>query len=111
DRKAAGSGAARRPEAPLKAGRGYCHAAAARGCNGGRGGERDRLATPYRSRRLLGKLEEKARAPACLSQRRTRPRLPHRTGERMTPPTDDASAPPPSGGAGPRAARAAPPAT
>src|SRR5262245_43402477 len=44
-------------------------------------------------RRLLGKLEEKARARAGFSQRGTRPRVPHRrAGERMRPPTDDASA-------------------
>ena len=51
-----------RPEAPLKAGRGDCNAASARGCNGRRGGERDRLAASHRSRRLLGNLEEEARA-------------------------------------------------
>src|SRR5438067_5877171 len=59
NRNVAGPGAARRPEAPLQAGRGDCDAAPARGCNGRRGGERDRLAASYRSRRLLGNLKKK----------------------------------------------------
>src|SRR6202030_4138857 len=59
----AGPGAATRPEAPLQAGGGDCDAASARRGNGRRGGERDRLATSYRARRLLGNLEEKGRAP------------------------------------------------
>jgi len=37
--------------------------------NGRRGGERDRLAASYGSRRLLGNLEEKARAGSRLGQR------------------------------------------
>src|ERR1700726_4519764 len=78
NRGLAGPGAATRPEAPREAGRGDCDAASARGCNGRRGGERDRLATSYRSRRLLGNFEEKARAHSCLGQRGAWPRLPHR---------------------------------
>jgi hypothetical protein len=61
--------------------------------NGGRGGERDRLAASYRSRRLLGNPEEKARAHACLGQRGARPGVPHRrAGGPMKPPLHDASA-------------------
>src|ERR1700730_11964907 len=62
NRIVAGPRAATRPEAPLQARCGNCNAASARGCNGRRGGERDRLAASYGSRRLLGNLEEKARA-------------------------------------------------
>ena len=39
---------ATRPEAPVEAGCSDCNAASARGCNGRRGSERDRLAAPYR---------------------------------------------------------------
>src|SRR4051794_16035897 len=62
NRSVAGPGAATRPEAALQAGRGDRDAASARGANGRRGGEHDRLAASYRSQRLLGNLEEKARA-------------------------------------------------
>src|SRR4029077_6471191 len=63
------------------------------GCNGRRGGERDRLAASYGSRRLLGNLEEQARADSCFSQRGAWPGLSHRrAGERMTSPIHDASA-------------------
>src|SRR6202035_3373648 len=78
NRGLAGPGAATRPEAPLQAGGGDCDAASARGGDGRRGGERDRLAASYGSRRLLGNLEEKARAHSCLGQRGARPGLPHR---------------------------------
>src|SRR6202048_2100644 len=74
----AGPGAATRPEAPLEAGWGDCNAASARGGNGRRGGERDRLAASYRSRRLLGDLEEEARAHSGLGKRGAWPGLPHR---------------------------------
>ena len=66
NRGLAGPGAATRPEAPLKAGRGDRDAASARGGNGRRGGERDRLAASYRSRCLLGNLEVGA-PEACVS--------------------------------------------
>src|SRR5580704_6488395 len=82
-----------RPEPPREAGRGDCHPASARGRNGRRGGERDRLAASYRPRRLFGNFEEKARADPRFGQRGARPRLPHRrAGERMTPRAHDASA-------------------
>jgi hypothetical protein len=69
-------------------------AASARGCNGRLGGERDRLAASYRSRRLLGNLEEKAWAHSCFGQRRARPGLPHRrAGQPVNPSLHDASAP------------------
>src|SRR6202158_808774 len=65
----------------------------ARGCNGRRGGERDRLAASHRSRRPLGNLEEEARAHPCLGHRGARPGLPHRrAGQPMKPPVHDASA-------------------
>src|SRR4029077_7083559 len=65
----------------------------ARGCNGRRGGERDRLAAPYRSRRLLGNPEEKARARSCLGQRGAWPGLPdRRAGEPVKTQLHDASA-------------------
>src|SRR6516165_6230078 len=52
-----------------------------------------RVAAPYGSRRVLGDSEEEARAHACLRQRGTRPRLPHRrTSKRMKPAINDASA-------------------
>src|SRR6202040_2342094 len=93
NRGLAGSRAATRPEAPLQAGCGDCDAASARGGNGRRGGERDRLAASYGARRLLGNPEEKARAHACLGQRGARPSVPHRrAGEPMKPPLHDASA-------------------
>src|SRR5438552_6696245 len=93
NRIVAGPGAATRPEAPLQARCGDCHAASARGGNGRRGGERDRLAASYRSRRLLGNLEEKARARSCLGQRGAWPGLSHRrAGERMKSPIHEASA-------------------
>src|SRR5215469_16223723 len=93
NRNVAGPGAATRPEASLKAGRGDCDAASARGCNGRRSGERDRLAASYRSRRLLGNVEEKARARSCLGQRRAWPGLPdRRAGKPVKPPVHDASA-------------------
>src|SRR6516162_11092529 len=93
NRKVAGPGAATRPEAPLEAGCGDSHAASARGGNGRRGGERDRLAASYRSRRLLGKLEEKARTHSCLGQRGAWPGLSHRrSGEPVKAPVHDASA-------------------
>src|SRR5207247_5984877 len=81
-----------------------------RGCNGRRGGERDRLAAPYGSRRLLGNLEEKARADPRLCPRGARPGLSHRrAGERMTSPIHEASARQRSGepfsGLGPNDAR------
>src|SRR4029077_110765 len=66
------------PDPPLEAGRGDCNATSARGCNGRRGGECDRLAASHRSRRLLGNLEEEARAHPCLGQRGARPGLSHR---------------------------------
>ena len=92
NRGLAGRGASTRPEAPLEAGRGDCDAASAQ-VDGRRGGERDRLAASYRSRRLLGNLEEKARAYCCLGQRRPRPGLPHRrAGEPMKSQIHDASA-------------------
>src|SRR5436190_23642555 len=87
DRIVAGPGAATRPEAPLQAGCGDCHAASARGCNGRRGGKRDRLAASYRSRRLLGNLEEKARADSRFGQRGAWPGLSRRrAGEGMKSP-------------------------
>jgi hypothetical protein len=47
----------------------------------------------HRSRRLLGNLEEKARAHPCLGQRGAWPGLPHRrVGQPMKPPVHDASA-------------------
>src|SRR5580698_2947284 len=74
-------------------GGGDCDAASARGCNGRRGGERDRLAASYGARRLLGNPEEKARAHACLGQRGARPGVPHRrAGEPMKLPVHDTSA-------------------
>ena len=66
------------PKPPSKQDGGDCDAASARRGDGRRGGERDRLAASYRSRRLLGNLEEKARAHSCLGQRGARPGLPHR---------------------------------
>src|ERR1700738_5206602 len=93
DRNVAEPGAATRPEAPLEAGRGGCNAPSARGCNGRRGGERDRLAASHLARRLLGTLEEEARPHPCLEQRGARPGLSHRrAGEPMKPPVHDASA-------------------
>src|SRR6202035_3643172 len=93
NRGLAGPRAATRPEAPFQAGGGDCDAAAARRGDGGRGGERDRLAAPYRSRRLLGNLEEKARAHSRLGQRGARPGVPHRrAGEPMKSPVHDTSA-------------------
>src|SRR6202040_4270872 len=93
NRGLAGPGAATRPEAPLEARGGDCDAAAARRGNGRRGGERDRLAASYRARRLLGNLEEKARAHSCLGQRGAWPGLPHRrAGQPMRPPVHGASA-------------------
>src|SRR5712671_6912994 len=97
-------------EAPLQAGRGDCNAASARGCNGRRGGERDRLAASYGSRRLLGSSEEKAGAHCCLGQRGARPGLPHRRGgQPMKPKVHDASARQysgePSSGFGPNGGR------
>src|SRR4029077_1432367 len=72
---------------------GNCHAASARGGNGRRGGERDRLAASYGSRRLLGNLEEKARADSRFGPRGAWPCLSHhRAGERMKSPTHEASA-------------------
>src|SRR6516162_4789187 len=62
-----------RPEAPVEAGRGDCHAASARGRNGRRGGERHRLAASYRARRLFGNHEEEARAHPRFGQRGARP--------------------------------------
>src|SRR6478672_11541936 len=111
NRGLAGPRAATRPEAPLQAGGGDCDAASARRGNGRRGGERDRLATSYRSRRLLGNLEEKARAHSCLGQRGgARPGLPHRrAGQPMRPPVHVASARQhsgePSSGLGPNGGR------
>src|SRR6202011_1554760 len=82
-----------RPEAPFQARCGNCDAASARGCNGRRGGERDRLAASYRSRCLLGNLEEKARADSRFGPRGAWPGLSHRrAGEPMTSPIHDASA-------------------
>src|ERR1700720_2357968 len=93
NRGLAGPRAATRPEAALQAGGGDCDAASARGGNDRRGGKRDRLAASYRSWRLLGSLEEEARAHSCLGQRRARPGLPHRrAGEPMKTPLHDASA-------------------
>src|SRR6516162_7141188 len=44
------------------------------------------MAAPYGPRRILGHPEEEARAHACLCQRGTRARLPHRpAGKRMKP--------------------------
>ena len=71
----AGPGAATRSEAPLQARCGNCHAPSDRGCNGRRGSERDRLAASYGSRRLLGNLEEKARADSRFGQRGAWPGL------------------------------------
>src|SRR6202035_5646250 len=68
NRGLAGPRAATRPESPLQAGGGDRDAACARGGNDRRGGERDRLAAPYRSWRLLGNSEEKAWAHSCLGQ-------------------------------------------
>src|SRR6202045_3695328 len=59
NRGLAGPRAATRPEAPLQAGGGARDAASARRGDGGRGGERDRLAAPYGARGLLGDPEEK----------------------------------------------------
>src|SRR5437763_2539131 len=84
NRIVAGPGAATRPAAPLQARCGNCDAASARGCNGRRGGERDRLAASYRSRRLLGNLEEEARVHPCLRAGGAWPGLSHRRGMRMT---------------------------
>src|ERR1700731_2681826 len=90
NRNVAGPGAATRPEAPLQAGCGHCHAASARGGNGRRGGERDRLAASYRPRRLLGNLEEKARADPRFGPRGAWPGLSHRrAGEPMKSPSHD----------------------
>src|SRR5439155_22825896 len=55
--------------------------------------ERDRLAASYGSRRLLGNLEEKARADSRFGPRGAWPGLPHRrAGEPMKSATHDASA-------------------
>src|SRR6202011_2533564 len=52
------------------------------------------VAASYRARRLLGNLEEKARAHSCLGQRGARPGVPHRrAGQTMKTPVYDASAP------------------
>src|SRR6202048_2862222 len=98
------------PKPPFQAGGGDCDAASARRGNGRRGGERDRLAASYRARRLLGDLEEKARAHSCLGQRGARPGLPHRrAGQPMRPPVHVASARQhsgePSSGLGPNGGR------
>src|SRR6516164_1469213 len=51
------------------------------------------MAAPHGSRRLLGDPEKEARAHACLRQRGTRPRLPHRpAGKRMKPASNHALA-------------------
>src|SRR5439155_7398074 len=93
NRIVAGPGAATRPEAPLQAGGGHCAAASARGGNGRRGGERDRLAASYGSWRLLGSLEEKARADPRFGPRGAWPGLSHRrAGEPMKSPIHEASA-------------------
>src|SRR6516165_9798235 len=57
------------PKRPSKQGRSDRDAPAARGGNARRSGEPDWLAASYRSRHLLGNLEEKARAHSCLGQR------------------------------------------
>src|ERR1700720_4693773 len=81
------------PKPPHEAGCSDCDAAAARRGDGRRGGERDRLAASYRARRLLGDLEEKARAHSRLGQRGARPGVPHRrAGEPMKSPVHDTSA-------------------
>src|SRR5215472_2450388 len=57
------------------------------------------MAAPHRARRLLGHLEEEARADDCLGQRGARARLPHRrTNKRMTAPINNAAARPRTGG-------------
>src|SRR6267378_3532068 len=110
DGEIAGPGAATGLEAPLEVGRGDCNAASARGCNGRRSGERDRLAMSYRSRCLLGNVEEKAPAHSCLGQGGARPGLPHRrAGEPVKTHLHDASARQhsgePSSGLGPNGGR------
>jgi len=106
DRGLAGAGAAIRDEALVKAGRGDCDAASTRGRNGRRGGEGDRVAVSYCSRRLLGYPEEEARAHPCVGPRGARPGLPHRrAGERMRPAIRNASARQHSGGPSPVAGR------
>src|SRR5437588_1564281 len=60
------------------------------------------MAAPHGAGRLLRHPEEEAWADACLSQRGTRPRLPHlRTGGPMKPPIHNASARQSSGGPSP----------
>src|SRR6201981_466915 len=57
------------------------------------------MAAPHRTRRLLGHLEEEARADHCCGQRGTRPRLPHQwRGKRMKPAIHEVSARQRSGG-------------
>jgi len=68
---------------PFEAGCRDCNAASARGCNGRRGGERDRLAASYRSRPLLGNPEKEAEAHPRLGAGGAWPGLPHRRGLRI----------------------------
>src|SRR5215471_6191704 len=60
------------------------------------------MAAPHRARRLLGHLEEEARADDCLGQRGARPRLPHpRADKPVTAPINNASARQRTGGPSP----------
>src|SRR5215468_401055 len=93
NRSAARPGPTVRCEAPVKAGRGDCDAAAPRGRNSRRSGERNGLAAAHGARALLGSLEEEAGSHPRLGQGGARPGLSHyRAGAGMSRAIQDATA-------------------